>query len=225
MVTPQDAGDVPDLRTASAARRYRRVVTLVADAYSRRAGEYTALLGSMDAVHPSDRQLVETWADSVTGRILDAGCGPGHWTDHLARRGHAVRGIDLAPPFVASARKNFPGVSFTVASIDDVDEPDAALGGILSWYSTIHHAPDRIGVPLAEFARTVRPGGTLLVGFFVGESSVEPFDHAVAPAYRWPARELHAALRDHAFDVVETHHRVGRGYRPHGAVVCRRRDG
>ncbi len=200
-------------------------MTTVEEAYSKRAEDYTALLGSMEAVHPSDRQLVETWAESVAGRILDAGCGPGHWTDHLARKGHAVRGIDLVPPFVTSARRSYPGVPFAVASIDHIDEPNASLGGILSWYSTIHHAPDRISVPLTEFARTVQPGGTLLVGYFAGESSIAQFDHAVAPAYRWPARELHAVLRDHAFDVMESHCRTGRGYRPHGAVVCRRGDG
>lgn len=200
-------------------------MTTVDDSYARRAAEYITLLGSMDTVHPSDRQLVETWAEQVTGRILDAGCGPGHWTSHLARAGHEVRGIDLAPPFITSARRRFPGVPFDVASIDDIDEPDGSLGAVLSWYSTIHHAPDRIKVPIAEFARTIRPGGTLLVGYFAGESSVARFEHAVTPAYRWPERELHAILRDHAFDVVESHRRTGRGYRPHAAVVCRREDG
>jgi len=200
-------------------------VTTVADAYSRRAGEYVDLFGSMAAVHPSDRQLVETWADGVVGQVLDAGCGPGHWTGHLVRRGHDARGIDLVPAFVERARSAYPDVPFAVGSIDRMDEPDASLGGILSWYSTIHHAPDGIGVPLAEFARTLRPGGSLLLGYFESESTVDRFEHAVAPAYRWPATALRALLGDHGFDVVEQHRRTGHGYRPHGAVVARLRDG
>lgn len=149
-------------------------MTNVADAYSRRAVEYSDLLGSMEAVHPSDRQLVDCWADGVTGRVVDAGCGPGHW------------------------------------------------GDILSWYSTIHHAPARIAVPIAEFARTLRPGGTLVLGHFAG-SSIEAFDHAVARAFRWPASALQAILESNGFDVVETHSRTGPSHRPHGAIVCRRR--
>ncbi|WP_371300461.1 hypothetical protein [Cellulomonas sp. Y8] len=76
-------------------------------------------------------------------------------------------------------------------------------------------------MPLAEFARILRPGGTLLLGYFDSESTVHRFDHAVAPAYRWPAPALRAMLGDHGFEVVEQHRRTGRGHRPHGAVVAR----
>lgn len=194
----------------------------VATAYAARAGEYTDALGSMDAVHPSDRQLVETWATAISGRVLDAGCGPGHWTDHLHRGGADVCGIDLVPEFVASARATYPNVRFDVGSIDAIDERDGALGGILSWFSTIHHEPHRIAVPLAEFARTLRPGGTLLLGYFDG-ADVEAFDHAVVRAYRWPVTELSAALETAGFDVVETHRRSERGRRPVGAIRCQAR--
>jgi hypothetical protein len=41
------------------------VVNGVSDAYSLRAAEYVELFGSMDAVHPEDRQFVETWARGI----------------------------------------------------------------------------------------------------------------------------------------------------------------
>ncbi|RUR01534.1 class I SAM-dependent methyltransferase [Labedella endophytica] len=197
-------------------------MTDVTAAYAGRAAEYTDLLGSMSAVHPSDRQLVESWADAVRGRALDAGCGPGHWTNHLDGRGLDVRGIDLVPSFIDHARATYPEVRFGVGSIDHLDEPDASLGGVLSWFSTIHHEPERIGAPLAEFARTLRPGGLLLLGYFDGIST-EPFDHAVVRAYRWPAEELHRLLQAVGFDVIETHRRTAEGQRPVGAILCRRR--
>jgi SAM-dependent methyltransferase len=196
----------------------------VTDAYSRRASEYTDLLGSMGAVHASDRQLIDSWSDSATGRLLDAGCGPGHWTNYLARRGFDVRGIDLVPAFIEHARATYPDVRFDLASIDTIDESDDSFGGVLSWYSTIHHHPSRIPEPIAEFARVLRPGGVLVLGHFEGPS-LEEFDHAVTPAYRWPASELQLVLEAHGFEVVETHRRTGQGHRPLGAVVCRRRHG
>lgn len=192
----------------------------VASAYSTRSAEYAELIGTMDAVHPSDRHLIETWARSVSGRILDAGCGPGHWTHHLAGLGVEARGVDLVPEFIEHARSAYPGLQFDTGSIDAIDEPDAALGGILSWFSTIHHDPADIAVPVAEFARTLRPGGTLLLGYFDTVASVEAFDHAVVRAYRWPAAELQAVLEGAGFVVIETHRRAERGRRPVGAIVC-----
>ncbi|MDU0366617.1 class I SAM-dependent methyltransferase [Microbacterium sp. KSW4-17] len=191
-------------------------------AYEARADEYITALGSMDAVHPVDRAIVDAWAGGLSGPVLDAGCGPGHWTRHLADRGVDVRGVDLAPRFVEHARSAHPGVRFDVGSIDGLDAADGAFGGILSWFSTIHHEPEEISTPLREFARVTRPGGGLLVGFFVG-TSLEPFDHAVTRAWRWPAGELARRVDAAGFDVIETHTREARGERAVGALRCERR--
>lgn len=191
-------------------------------AYSARAAEYAELLGSMAAVHPADRQLVESWAARVSGRVLDAGCGPGHWTAHLQGLGLDVYGIDLAPALVEHARSTYPGVRFDLQSIDQIDEPDGSLGGVLSWFSTIHHEPSTISVPIAELARTLRPRGQLVLGYFDGDTC-EPFDHAVVRAYRWPPEQLHGILEAAGFEVVETRRRTARGERPVGSIVCERR--
>jgi SAM-dependent methyltransferase len=193
-------------------------------AYSMRAVEYANLFGSMAGVHPSDRQLVDTWADALTGPVIDAGCGPGQWTNYLVRRGTVASGVDLSLDFIAHARAQYPGVSFEVGDIDALGIRTGALGGLLSWYSIIHHEPRSIHIPLTEFARVLRPGGGLLLGFFEG-SAIEKFDHAVLDAYKWPVTELSGELCAAGFDVIETHTRTGASERPrpHGAIVARRR--
>lgn len=195
----------------------------VGSAYARRADEYTELLGSMDAMHPSDRQLVDTWAAGVSGPAIDAGCGPGHWTDHLHRGGMDVRGIDLVPEFIDHARAAHPSTRFDVGSIDALPDPTGTVGGILAWYSLIHHEPAEIATPLAEFARVLRPGGDLLIGFFEGPT-IETFEHAVVTAHRWPVAELGDRLQQAGFEVIETHARTGPKHRPHGAILARRAD-
>ncbi|UJC81221.1 class I SAM-dependent methyltransferase [Rhodococcus erythropolis] len=210
---------IDGMENASALRR-----DTVRDSYSARSQEYTDLFGHMDSTHASDRALVTSWAATLTGRVLDAGCGPGQWTDFLAQRGLAVSGIDLVPEFVERARDQYPDLSFEVGGFEALDVEADSLGGVLSWYSLIHHHPQDIETPLAEFARVIRPGGGLLVGFFEG-ASVEAFDHAATTGYRWPVAELSQVLVTAGFDVIETHTRTGSGYRSHGAITASRRSG
>ena len=194
----------------------------VGERYAARAREYVDHLGSMTSVHPADEHLVTSWATTVEGPVLDAGCGPGHWSGHLAARGVHVRGLDRVPAFVEHARRTHPDVSFSLGDVDALPyEPDE-FSGVLAWYSLIHHDPGSIRRPLREFARVLRPGGGLLVGFFTG-STVEQFDHAITTAWRWAPDLLADELRASGFDVLETHTRAGppSGPRPHGAIIAR----
>ncbi len=195
------------------------VVDTVRESYSARSQEYADLFGSVASAHPLDRALIGSWADTVSGPVLDAGCGPGQWTDFMAGRGLAVSGVDLVPEFVERARKHYPDLSFEVGTLDALDIAAESLGGVLSWYSLIHHSPKDIRTPVAEFARILRSGGGLLLGFFEGPT-VEAFDHAVTTAYRWPVAALAQELIDAGFEVIETHTRTGSGYRPLGAITA-----
>lgn len=210
------AESAPDVPSAPA-----HDVDRVVAAYGDRADEYAELLGSMDAVHPDDRTLVEAWADTTPGLLLDVGCGPGHWTAHLHRRGHDVIGIEPVPRFVGLARAAAPEVDFRIGTIEAVGLPDGAVGGAFAWYSLVHHRPDRVPVALAEVHRILAPGGGLLVGFFEGPS-LEPFDHAVTTAHRWPVDRMVTALEDAGFTVDSVHRRTDEGARPHAAVVAHR---
>lgn len=190
-------------------------------AYGRRAGEYIETLGSIGTVHPADLELVTRWAGPVDGRLLDAGCGPGHWAGSLASLGAEVHGVDRVPEFIRHARRAHRGAHFGIGDLDALPYSDHSMSGVLAWYSLIHHEPATVLTPLHEFARVLHPGGTLLVGFFHG-SRVEQFDHAVAGAYRWPAGEMAEQVRLADFEVTDIYTRTSHGARPHGALVARR---
>ncbi len=193
----------------------------VAAAYSNRAVDYVDQLGSISSLHPSDLQLITSWAAQAGGPLLDAGCGPGHWTAYLADRGHDIHGVDQVQAFIDHARLAYPGVAFEVGNFDRLPDASSSIRGILAWYSLIHHEPSTIRAPLEEFARVLRPGGAFLLGFFTG-AVVEPFDHAVITAYRWPPGALANELRAVGFEIIETHTRTGRDPkpRPHGAILA-----
>ncbi|WP_066904536.1 class I SAM-dependent methyltransferase [Millisia brevis] len=191
----------------------------VSAAYGRRAAEYLDHFGSITATAEADRMLVGSWAAGMPGRIIDVGCGPGQWTDWLRRGGADIEGVDPTPEFVDAARRRFPGTSFRAARAEDLGVPDGGVAGILAWYSLIHVEPARIGVPLAEFARCLRPGGGLAIGFFTG-TRLEAFDHAVTTAWFWPVDRLAAAVEAAGFTVTETRTRTDPGARPHAALLA-----
>ena len=190
-------------------------------AYAARANEYAVHLGSLEAVHAADRHLIETWADQVGGRILDAGCDPGHWTAHLDHRGCSVEGIDQVPEFIDHAQATYPGVAFVTGSIDKLILDIGSISGVLCCYSLIHHNPKTIHIALRELARVT--AGSILVGFFIG-SSVKAFDLAITTAYYWSISALTKELESMGFKVRETHARTGTGYRPHDAVMATRKS-
>lgn len=193
----------------------------VREAYSARAAEYAALFGAIEAADQRDRTRLLAWARGVDGPIVDVGCGPGQWTSYLAGQGVEIEGIDPVPAFVDEARRRYPGSTYRIGRADRLGVADATLGGVLAWYSLIHTDPDRIGLLLAEFARCVRAGGGLAIGFFEGPE-LAPFDHAVTTAYVWPLRLLSKQVERAGFAVIDTGTRTDPGVRRHGLIVARR---
>ena len=93
--------------------------------------------------------------------VLDAGCGTGRHTAFLAGSGHEVLGIDSSPEMLALAAAKVPTARFQLADLERVpfldDSFDAAVCGLV-----LSHARD-IKPAVAELARVLRPGGTLVV--------------------------------------------------------------
>jgi SAM-dependent methyltransferase len=162
--------------------------------------------GSLDRL-PLDRAVLAAFAASVRdaspGPVADLGCGPGYLTAHLRDLGLDAFGVDLSPAMVALARRDHPGLRFTIGSTDALDLADGVLGGAVSWYALIHLPPPDVPAHLAEFRRVLAPGGHLVLAFFDAEDGpVEVFDHKVTPAHRWPVDTLAALAADASFTEV-----------------------
>lgn len=191
----------------------------VVEAYGQRAQEYLEAVGKIEHAAAVDRDAVLEWARGIDGFVLDVGCGPGQWTAHLAQHGIDVAGLDPVDEFVAGARIRHPSVSYRVGRAEHLGVAESSLGGILAWYSLIHTPAGDIDAALREFARALRPGGTVLLGFFAGPA-LESFEHAVAPAYYWPVADLAQRLERAGFVVASTETRQDPGVRAHGAIAA-----
>lgn len=185
--------------------------------YSMRAKEYAKALGDMRATQEPDRDLITEWCGSFSGKILDLGCGPGHWTHYIAAQGKTVLGVDPTPLFIELASAKYPHDNFEVGTIADTCSGD--YQGILAWYSLIHCSPDDLKKELKLIHWALPKKGSLLIGYFRGEA-LEPFDHAVTQAWYWPDSFITNLLTETEFSTLKQEHRVDPGTRAHGAVIA-----
>src|SRR5919108_5496317 len=94
---------------------------------------------------------------------LDVGCGEGHNTRLLARRGARVSAVDIAEDFIAHARaaeaREPLGIDYRVASAVDLPFADATFDFATGFMSFMDiPETDRA---LAEACRVLKPGGFL----------------------------------------------------------------
>ena len=177
--------------------------------YDAVATAYAKRLRNELAVKPLDRAMLAGFAELVrasgAGPVADIGCGPGRVTGYLNDLGLPVFGIDLSPEMIAVAQRTYPGLRFEVGSMLALDLPEAALGGVLAWYSVIHIPDERVPEAFAEFCRVLAPGGLVLLAFQVGdevEHVAETRGHPVALDYHLRRPEWVAELLNRAGLVV-----------------------
>jgi ubiquinone/menaquinone biosynthesis C-methylase UbiE len=95
-------------------------------------------------------------------RILDAGCGPGHYSSLLHERGFRVTGIDGSEEMLAIARASSLGVEFKLADLTrSLPFPDSSFDYIVC-IEVLRYLPD-VNRILPELVRILRPGGTCLI--------------------------------------------------------------
>ncbi len=98
-------------------------------------------------------------------RAFEAGCAPGLWLAHLARRfGYAPSGCDTSPRGVALTRENFKllGLAGEIAECDLLSyQPERPFDLVLS-FGFIEHFSDPAPI-LAKHLELLKPGGLLVL--------------------------------------------------------------
>jgi len=135
-------------------------------------------------------------------RLLDVGCGTGHWSAFFSSRGYAVTGVDIAPEMVAFARrKQIAGASFEVADAHELPF-GAGRFDVTAAVTTLEFVRQAEAV-LREMVRCTRsPGGMVLVGVLnaLAAVNIERQDAGQAPyagARLFSPGEVEALLEPH----------------------------
>lgn len=189
----------------------------VIQGYAAKAEQLGAMLGTSVAAGDPDRSVIESWASTVQGRILDVGSGTGRWSGHLAGLGHDVEGLEPVDRFLRTARATYPEVRFRQAAITDLIDSPQRWGGILAWYSLIHLGPEEMPEALQTLRGALLTSGTLLLSFFSGKQ-LRTVNHPAALAYSWPVQDMRDALEQAGFAVLSA---AADDSAPHAVILAR----
>lgn len=110
------------------------------------------------------------------GHLVDSGCGEGWYSTALARCAEATTAFDISKSAMKRAAKRDSGITWLVASSNDIPLADHSADALLAIFSPLE---------TAEAARVLKPGATLLVA-------------APGPKHLWELREaLYAEVHPH----------------------------
>lgn len=95
-------------------------------------------------------------------RVLEVGCGTGHWLELLSCRGFRVAGLDASAEMLARARARVPApnIELVHGSAERLPWPDRSFDRLVC-INALHHFDDKLAF-LAEARRVLRPGGSML---------------------------------------------------------------
>jgi SAM-dependent methyltransferase len=118
--------------------------------------------------------LVELVPEDSGARWLETACGTGLVSRALAGKVGSVTGVDLTLAMLEQAKsgaadEGIENAGFSVGDATALEFADGSFDGAVTRLS-LHHIPVP-GRAIAELARVVRPGGTVIVGDLVADEA------------------------------------------------------
>lgn len=135
------------------------------------------------------------------GVVLDAGCGTGYGSAHLANKGaRQVHGIDISEKAATFSRDHFPraNLEFRVMDVERIKGFPARSFDLIFSSNVLEHVAD-VSAFLRAARRLMKPGGSLLV---VVPPIIGPIPRAIdlANPYHvnsWSPHQWHFVLRQY----------------------------
>ncbi len=172
--------------------------------YDAKAQEYARLSARLP-----ERAEMEAFAALLPegARILDLGCGPGHYAAWFAAQGFTVEALDASGEMVALAASR-PGVSARQGRFEDLPETPT-YHGIWANFSLLHLPRAELPAQMRRIKHALYPSGLLHLAMKLGEG--EGHDRLGRFYAYWGEDELEALLLEAGFTITARRHAEGRG--------------
>ena len=107
-----------------------------------------------------ERALMAFLGPDLAGRVLEVGCGTGHWLRLLDAKGIRVAGVDASGNMLTHARAQAQGAALARGRAEHLPWATQAFARVFC-INAFHHFEDKIGF-LAEARRVLVPGGQMM---------------------------------------------------------------
>jgi ubiquinone/menaquinone biosynthesis C-methylase UbiE len=129
-----------------------------------------------------EEDVLDMVAATSGEHILDAACGTGRYCRLFQRKGAEVVGIDFSEGMLRVARQKLPTVAFHCVDLTGVlPFPEASFDKV-NCAQALKHLPDLTN-PLTEFARVVKPSGTITFSVTHPEMVFEGYEMSCGPSF------------------------------------------
>ncbi len=129
-------------------------------------GFYSDLVEYYEAIFPYRDEVyafLKSHMPSDGRRVLDLGCGTGHYCGRLAADGCDTIGLDLDPQMIETARRRYPAAAFQCLSMVDIDRLPPGFDLIFCIGNSAPHITQaEFAEVIARIASLLRPGGIWL---------------------------------------------------------------
>ncbi|MBK0326384.1 class I SAM-dependent methyltransferase [Rhodobacteraceae bacterium F11138] len=135
--------------------------------YDSRSSDYARMMEREAETDPMIARFIA--ACPAGGRVLDLGCGPGHYARRMAQAGLRTDALDASAAMVDMALRQ-PNVSARQGRFEDLNAR-GVYDGIWAYFSLLHAPRSVLPDHLAGIAAALKPGGVLFMGMKRGSGS------------------------------------------------------
>src|SRR5262249_50327539 len=132
--------------------------TVQGDLWNARARDWAELQEGL--VEPLFKAVLDEAKVVKATRLLDAGCGAGHFCELAAQRGAVVAGIDAASEMIAFARERVPQGEFRVGEMEMLPYADNSFD-VVTGINAFQYA-NTPAIALKEARRVTAEGGLVV---------------------------------------------------------------
>ncbi|MBN1995923.1 methyltransferase domain-containing protein [candidate division KSB1 bacterium] len=136
---------------------------------NRKAYDFLAYEYTKQWAKKPDLQLADEFITMLNGnRILDVGCGPGHYSSYFIDKGFAVEAIDNSANMLRIAARRDPRIKTRKLDMIELDYGNSEFDGLWVCASLPHIPKENVDSVLKRFRQILKKNGCMLVNAIIG---------------------------------------------------------